>query len=132
MNNSSFNDKQTRLKRGEPNSKGWVELIEVEEPPLNLENFKNYQPLLNLIQLSDLHLCDYASPARVEFLDRIADPHQPTSQFIPLVGTYRAQEILTLQTTESLIQAANSITSGIVSDREVDLTVITEIGRAHV
>ena len=62
------------------------------------------------IHMSDLHLCDAASPARLEFLDRLADPDSPLSALVPYVGTYRAQEFLTTQVLEAMVRAANEIT----------------------
>lgn len=82
--------------------------------------------LLNLIHISDTHICDAQSPARVEYLDRYADPHHPVSALIgSLVGTYRAQEILTAQVLESMVQSANKITRAPISGGPIDAVVIT-------
>ena len=35
--------------------------------------------LINIVHISDTHICDAQSPARVEYLDRFADPHHPIS-----------------------------------------------------
>jgi hypothetical protein len=43
--------------------------------------------IASFIHLSDLHICDAASPARMEYLDRIADPDNPLSAMVP---AYRA------------------------------------------
>ncbi len=59
-----------------------------------------------LIHLSDSHVCDAQSPARLEYLDRFADPHV-TSDEDAFVGTYRAHEMLSTQTLDALVRATN-------------------------
>jgi 3',5'-cyclic AMP phosphodiesterase CpdA len=75
--------------------------------------------------MSDLHLCDAASPARLEFLDRLADPDSPLSALVPYVGTYRAQEFLTTQVLEAMVRAANEITHAPMTGAPIDAVVIT-------
>jgi len=81
--------------------------------------------IASFIHLSDLHICDAASPARLEFLDRIADPDNPLSAMVPYVGTYRAQEFLTTQVLEAMVQAANKITAGPLTGAKIDAVVVT-------
>ncbi len=81
--------------------------------------------LATFIHLSDLHICDAASPARLEFLDRIADPDSPLSALVPYVGTYRAQEFLTTQVLEAMVRAANEITHAPMTGAPIDAVVIT-------
>lgn len=84
------------------------------------------KPLLSLIHISDTHICDAQSPARVEYLDRYADPHHPASSFLgTLVGTYRAQEILTTQVLESMVQSANMIDQAPLTGAFIDAVLIT-------
>ena len=115
-----------RIVRSEPNSKGWRDLalthgeeIEGDDLPGDSES------LLNLIHISDLHICDAQSPARVELMDRYADPHHPMSELVKLVGVYRANEIMTTQTLESMVRTINKISKGVVTDRPVDAVVVT-------
>ena len=93
-----------KIIRGEANNLGWRSL-EVEEGEEHRGEHvdENFTPILSLIHLSDLHICDAQSPARAENVDRFADPHNPISEMIGLVGSYRAQEILTAQTLESMV-----------------------------
>ncbi len=114
------------ISRGVANEKGWVNL----EPSAGQELIgepvsPSATPILSLIHISDLHICDAQSPARVELMDRFADPHHPMSEHIPLVGAYRAQEMLTAQTLETMIQTVNSIRTGLFSDRPIDAVVAT-------
>jgi metallophosphoesterase (TIGR03767 family) len=81
--------------------------------------------LAAFIHLSDIHICDAASPARLEFLDRIADPDSPLSALVPYVGTYRAQEFLTTQVLEAMVKAANEITHAPMTGAPIDAVVVT-------
>ena len=81
--------------------------------------------LATFIHMSDLHVCDAKSPARVEFMDRFADPDYPTSAEIEYVGTYRAQEFLTVQVVEAMVEAANSIDVGPLLGSKIDAVLIT-------
>jgi metallophosphoesterase (TIGR03767 family) len=83
------------------------------------------QPLATFIHLSDLHICDTQSPARVEFLDRYADPDYPSRAIIDYVGTYRPQEFLTLQVLEAMVQSANQIETGPLLGKAIDGVLIT-------
>ena len=90
------------------NSDGFArtKLVTLEgEEPLGKAPSK-FESLAAFIHLSDLHVCDSKSPARLEFLDRYADPDFDTRKQIDYVGTYRAQEFLSLQVVEAMVQAA--------------------------
>ena len=96
----------------------------VGESPTNLEGVE-VKPLATFIHLSDLHICDTQSPARVEFLDRYADPDYETRAIIDYVGTYRPQEFLTLQVLEAMVQSANQIKAGPLLGAGIDGVLIT-------
>ncbi|MFI5041035.1 MAG: TIGR03767 family metallophosphoesterase [Acidimicrobiales bacterium] len=83
------------------------------------------QALLTVAHLSDLHLCDAQSPARVELLDRWADPDSPIRDELGEVGTYRAQELLTAQVADAMVRAVNAVGRGPVAGAPLDLTVVT-------
>jgi metallophosphoesterase (TIGR03767 family) len=115
-----------RIVRRPENEKGWRNLGLIEgEVFADEEPSAEAQSLLSLIHISDLHICDAQSPARVELLDRYADPHNPISEFVKLVGTYRAQEIMTTQTLEAMVRAINQIDHGVLTTRPIDAVVIT-------
>lgn len=65
--------------------------------------------LLAFAHLSDMHVMDAQSPTRVEFLDRYADPDSPYRELIPVVGTYRAQEMFTPHVVEAMVRAVNEL-----------------------
>jgi metallophosphoesterase (TIGR03767 family) len=116
----------TTIKRGAANGQGWRSLeISDGEPRVGNPASSEATPLLTLLHISDLHICDAQSPARAEIMDRYADPHNPLSELVGYVGTYRPQEILTVQTLEALVQSLNKIRHGIESTRPVDAVVIT-------
>ena len=103
----------------------WKELVlDSGEHPLGDEP-RNIQVLAAFIHMSDLHICDASSPARLEFLDRIADPDNPFSAMVPYVGTYRAQEFLTAQVLEAMVQSANLIKKAPLSGAPIDAVVVT-------
>jgi metallophosphoesterase (TIGR03767 family) len=81
--------------------------------------------LVTLAHLSDLHVCDAQSPARAEFLDRWADPDSPVREVLDEVGTYRAQEILTAQVAEAMVQAINAVDAGPVGGAPLQLAIAT-------
>ena len=123
---SGVDSRHHRIVRGRENEKGWVKLEIVDGEPVQGEvPSQSINSLLSLIHISDLHICDAQSPARVEMIDRFADPHHPMSEYVKYVGTYRAQEIMTAQTLESMIRTVNAFKTGIVSDRPIDAVVIT-------
>ena len=111
-------------KKSRPDS-AWRKLVFSDgERPTGLEPTKKI-PLATFIQMSDLHICDFKSPARLEFIDRLADPDNPMSNLIPYVGTYRAQEFLTTQVLEAMVDAINEISHGPMSGTPIDAVVIT-------
>ena len=111
----------------DPNAYGWRELSLIKElREVSVKSNEVYLSLLNIIHVSDTHLCDAQSPTRVEFLDRYADPHHPQSKILGmLVGTYRAHEFLTTQVMESMIQAINGIERGPITRSRIDTVLIT-------
>lgn len=115
------------LQKLPPMASGWRHLaVNTQSTHLPELNQKVKVPLLSLVHISDTHICDAQSPARVEYLDRFADPHHPVAAMIgSLIGTYRAQEILTVQVLQSMIQTINKIESAPVTGTAIDAVIIT-------
>ncbi len=84
-----------------------------------------FTSIATFVHLSDLHVCDSQSPARLEFLDRLADPDHPLSALIGYVGTYRAQEFLTTHVVEAMVQSINKLTTAPLTGAKVDAVIIT-------
>jgi len=115
-----------RIVRSKPSSVSkWTDLVmDSGEIAVGAEP-REKNSLAVFIHLSDLHICDAASPARLEFLDRIADPDSPFSAFVPYVGTYRAQEFLTTQVLEAMVKAVNEITHAPMTGAPIDAVIVT-------
>ena len=123
---SSSDTRNSRIVRGAANESGWKNLERAPGEALaGIAPSEDAKSILSLVHLSDLHICDAQSPARVELMDRFADPHHPMSEVVQYVGVYRSQEILTVQTLEAMVQTVNQIEHGPVSDRPIDAVVIT-------
>ena len=70
--------------------------------------------------LTDVHIVDAQSPARVEFIDRIRDLVSGFPE-----GGYRPQEILTTQVAEAMVQAVNSVGRGPATGLGLAFTINT-------
>ena len=120
---SSLNYRIIRVNSNPDNR--WKDLsLDRGEPTLG-ETPEIASVIASFIHLSDLHICDAASPARMEYLDRIADPDNPLSAMVPYIGTYRAQEFLTTQVLEAMVHSANKISAGPLTGAAIDAVVIT-------
>lgn len=115
---------KSTIVRSEPNAHGWRELQRADGEP-HIGALPEGEVLACLWHLSDLHLCDAESPARIEYLDRYADPDSPHAQDIGDVGTYRPQEILTAHVAVSMVHTANRITRGPVTGEHIDAVMVT-------
>ncbi len=82
------------------------------------------RPLLAMGQLTDMHLLDAQSPARVEFLDRLDDPGSPWT-VLPFTGAYRPQDMLTVHVAEATIRALREVGRGPVTGLPLSFTVTT-------
>jgi metallophosphoesterase (TIGR03767 family) len=103
---------------------GEPHLVRTELAPA-LDSTPAQEVLLSVAHLSDLHVCDAQSPARVEFLDRWADPDSPILELVGEVGAYRAHEILTVQVVEATVRAVNKVAHGPVARAPLDFAIIT-------
>ena len=81
--------------------------------------------MLVVAHLSDLHVTDHQSPARMELLDRFVDLESPFRWELGIVGTYRPQELFTHHVVEAMVLAVNAEPRGPVSGAPVDLAVVT-------
>jgi metallophosphoesterase (TIGR03767 family) len=69
-------------------------------------------PILAFAHLTDIHLVDDQSPARVEFLDRYNDPGSRFTGLANITGSYRANEMLTVQVADAMVRRINRIGHG--------------------
>ena len=78
--------------------------------------------ILALVHLTDVHVIDAQSPARVEFLDRYDDDARTRTIF---GSAYRPQEMLTPQVADALVSAVEQVGRGPVTRRRLDFAVCT-------
>ncbi|MFC4049072.1 TIGR03767 family metallophosphoesterase [Actinomadura syzygii] len=77
--------------------------------------------LLAFGQLTDVHIVDAQSPARVEFVDRFKD----VLDVLPVEGAYRPQEILTTHVAEAMVRAVNAVGRGPATGLPLAFTINT-------
>ena len=80
------------------------------------------EPLASFVHLTDIHLVDAQSPARVEFLDRFADQ---VCESAPLNAAFRPHETLTLQVLESMVRAVRAVGRGPATGRPFQFAMST-------
>jgi metallophosphoesterase (TIGR03767 family) len=68
--------------------------------------------LLAFSQLTDIHVMDTQSPARVEYLDRYDDPDNPFAGLLPFESSYRSQELMSAQVSDAMVHAVNQVRRG--------------------
>lgn len=78
------------------------------------------RPLASIVHLTDVHVIDAQSPARVEFIDRYAEG--PASA---VNAAYRPQELLTCHVGESMVRRVRELGRGPVTGRPFDCAVST-------
>lgn len=78
--------------------------------------------LVSFLQLTDIHLVDAQSPARVEFLDRYTDA--PTQQ-TPFDAAWRPQEPLSLHLADAIVRGARRVGRGPVTGLPYGFTICT-------
>ncbi len=71
--------------------------------------------LLAFAQLSDVHVVDHQSPARVEWTDRYDDPNASGQVTGIFASAYRPQEMLSAQVGDAMVRAINAIKNGPVT-----------------
>lgn len=85
---------------------------------------KTKRSLVNFVHFTDIHLIDAQSPARVEFLDRYADPGGGCER-VPFDSAFRPQEVLTLQVLEAMNRQIRAISVGPVTGRKMAFCICT-------
>lgn len=93
-----------RIGLAQPNDFGWSDLQVSSD---TVASAVSGDVLARIVHVSDTHICDAESPARLEYLDRFSDPGSIYRFRLGEVGTYRPQEILTVQVLAALVDAIN-------------------------
>lgn len=81
--------------------------------------------VLCFVHVTDLHVMDAQSPARLDFLDRLGDSDSPYAAVLGRVGAYRPQEPLTYHVVEAMARAVRALGDGPLTGREPDFAVST-------
>ena len=111
-----MSDTQPRIACAPPDEAGWSDLTLISEP---LAEDVAGEVLARIVHVSDTHVCDAESPARLEYLDRLSDPDSIYRLRLGEVGTYRPQEILTVQVLTALVETINEHAD------ELDAVIVT-------
>ena len=81
--------------------------------------------LFAFAHLTDVHLVDSQSPSRLEFLDRYVDPGSLLASRVHIQGSYRPQEMLSVQVADAMVRRINAIGVGPVSGIPLACAVVT-------
>jgi metallophosphoesterase (TIGR03767 family) len=82
--------------------------------------------VLSFAHLTDVHVIDAQSPARVEYVDRFEDKYSDSDPVIGLLtSAYRPQEILTTQVADAMVRQINSIGVGPVTGTPLAFAIQT-------
>lgn len=115
---------RSTIERGPVTAGGWRNL-----EPGPAEPYQQLPPAGEVLgclwHLSDVHLCDAESPARLEYLDRYSDPDSPHRDDLGDIGTYRPQETLTVQVAVAMVETVNAITTGPTTGAPIDAVLLT-------
>ena len=95
-----------------PPTSAWSAPTSASPPEHAREERRN---LLAFAQLSDVHVVDHQSPARVEWTDRYDDPNATGQVTGIFASAYRPQEMLSAQVGDAMVRAINAIKNGPVT-----------------
>lgn len=110
--------------RGPVRHGGWRDLQSGPPEPYQ-QAIPSGEVIACMWHLSDVHLCDAESPARVEYLDRYSDPDSAFRDELGDIGTYRPQESLTVQVAVSMVQAVNRVRVGPTTGVPIEAVLLT-------
>ncbi|MGH9274483.1 MAG: TIGR03767 family metallophosphoesterase, partial [Acidimicrobiales bacterium] len=108
-----------------PSGTGYLKLVEADPYPQilrqDLIGAKTGRDgrrvaLASIVHLTDVHLVDAQSPARVEFTDRLPGPFS---------AAFRPHETLSTQVASAMVERVNAIAAGPVTGRPFDVAVST-------
>ena len=110
---------------GTPNAQGYRKVVAKPADPrlvrtdlgiaAGTDRAKHRVGLLAFAQLSDVHVVDHQSPARVEWTDRYDDPNASGQTPGIFASAYRPQEMLSAQVGDAMVRAINAAKTGPVT-----------------
>lgn len=100
------------------------------EPHVMRTELWPYQPhvtkyIAAFAQMTDLHIVDDQSPARLEFMDQFADQGAPHFGSYPTDSAWRPHEMLSTQVVEAMCQAIKGIGKGPRTKLPLKFTIVT-------
>lgn len=113
------------------NAQGYVRLasgpgdphvVRTELAPAQAGRTGTRRPLVSFAHLTDIHVVDAQSPARVEFLDRYNDG---PGRSLVFDAAYRPQEFLTPHIADSIVNAVNAVGRGPVLGQPLGFAMCT-------
>ncbi len=124
------------LVRGTPGPGGYTPVVRASaEPhvvrtdlgvPASSTSVSGRQPVTAFAHLTDVHMVDAQSPARVEYVDRLEDKYADGDPTIGMLqSSYRPQEMLTMQTADAMVRAINKAKYGPVSGAPLAFAIQT-------
>lgn len=81
--------------------------------------------MIAFAQLSDVHVVDHQSPARVEWTDRYDDPNVVGQTPGIFASAYRPQEMLSAQVADAMVRAVNDVRRAPVLGLPLAFTIMT-------
>jgi metallophosphoesterase (TIGR03767 family) len=120
---------------GAPNAQGYRPVVRAASDPRVVRTDlgvaaaagreKRRRALLAFAQLSDVHVVDHQSPARVEWVDRYDDPNATGLTPGIFASAYRPQEMLTAQVADAMVRAVNAAKVGPVTGLPLQFAIET-------
>ncbi len=101
---------------------GWPTLVRELNTQAATGRDVTRRAIASIVHLTDVHVVDAQSPARVEWLDRDADPPQGS---VPFDSAHWAQEMLCTQISEAMNRAVRAVGGGPITGRAYDACVST-------
>lgn len=115
---------EARLVAGPAGPLGWRDLV-TAPGQAHVGARPDGDVLTAFVHVSDLHVCDAESPARQEHLDHHGDPGAPYAGRLGTIGTYRPQEILTVQVVQAALTAVRRLDRAPVTGAPLDAVLAT-------
>lgn len=118
------------IRAGSPSDSGWRSLVDAagvgDAPPGVAGAAAASDAIVSLAHLSDFHICDAESPARLVHLNRHGLPGSPYRRALGGdVGQYRPHEILTTHVAVAMVTTINRLAGGPLTQRPFDAAVLT-------
>jgi metallophosphoesterase (TIGR03767 family) len=132
----SSNDTATTLERtllpGTPGAGGYAPIVagrgeyylrRLDLGPTPTNHSDDRRAIASFAQLTDIHVMDVQSPARLEFLDAYGSVAIPA--LADLAGAYRPQELLSAQVGEAMVQRLRKLRRGPATGRLLQFAIAT-------